>query len=129
MLTTFPYLLNFQIIAPFLLRIALAMTLLMCCYKTVRKDECNFISCWKSLEDKWLKGVIVSQVVIAVALVLGAFTQIAAILALVSAITKEFVLKKRGEKCTDNTTLTLFVAICFSLLVLGPGIFSLDLPL
>lgn len=129
MLTIFPYLLDFRMIAPFLLRVALAAVLIGCCYKTVQKDACPFAVSWKSIQDKWLKRVITTQVIIAIMLVLGLFTQAAAILALVSAIIKEAVLKKRGEKCTDNSMLVLFVAICLSLLVLGPGIFSLDLPL
>ena len=128
MLTIFHYLLNFQIIAPFLLRIALAVVLLSYCYKALRKSRISISSVWR-LTNSCSKGLIITQLITATLLILGFFTQIAAGLALLSAIVKEFLLKKHGEKCTENSLLILFVAICLSLLVLGPVIFSLDLPL
>lgn len=129
MLTLFPRLLDYVLIAPFLLRISLVIVLISCSKKTIQKDECGFLNCWKSLSDNKLKSIVAFQVVIALMLLVGAYTQVAALLAISSAVIKEYILKSRGDKCSDFSTLILFVAICLSLLVLGPGIFSLDLPL
>lgn len=129
MLTLFPYLLDFQLIVPFLLRLALAVVLFSYCYKTLKRSRISVFTVWSLIKGKWLKGVVVAQLVVATMLVLGIFTQVAAVLALISVVIKEVVLKKHGEKCSDYTHLILFIAVCLSLLILGPGIFSLDLPL
>jgi len=118
-----------MLIAPFLLRMALAFALFEYCYRTLKKNKISVSTVWGLIQNNWLKGVIISQLIIATMLVLGLFTQAMAILAIISLVAKEIVLKKQKEKCSENSMLILFVAICLSLLVLGPGIFSLDLPL
>lgn len=129
MLSLFPSLLTYQLVVPFVLRIALAVSLLSCCYKKVKSDQCSFFNCWGSISDNRLKAAVIFHFMVSIFLILGLFTQAAAILAMVGIAAKELVLKQRGEKCADKATLVLLIAVCFSLLILGPGIFSIDLPL
>lgn len=111
MLSIFPWLFNYSQIAPFILRIVLAVALV----------SLNF-SRTKS-ENKYLKASAGAQCLAALSIFLGIFIQAGALLTIIAVIAD--VIKKQRSKLLG----LLIFAIALSLLFLGPGLFSLDLPL
>ncbi|MCX6731524.1 MAG: hypothetical protein NTX55_00865 [Candidatus Parcubacteria bacterium] len=98
MLSVFPELFNYSQIAPLIFRIALAVILIRIGYKN------------------GLIGIV--QILTAVLLFLGLFTQIAGLLAIGACY-----------KIKERKLMLLIFAIAVSLMLLGPGLFSIDLPL
>lgn len=109
MLSLFPWLLTYEQIAPFLLRIALAIIFLGSGYHKIKLSKFQ------------TKSVGLVEIGCSIMLVLGFLTQLAAILIVI--ITTITTLK------TNKRIAFLIIACALSLLLLGPGIFSIDLPL
>lgn len=107
MLSIFPTLLDYWLIAPVILRLALGLTLVYGAY-TARREQKFFALA------KLLAGAL---------LVIGLFTQIAAI---ISAL---LIIAALSKKPVQYQLLILELAIALSLLVLGPGFIAIDLPL
>jgi hypothetical protein len=107
MLSVFPELFNYSQIAPFILRISLAVILVrfgyLAIFKTITRHE---------------KTIGIIQWLAAIFLFLGFLTQIAAILAIAAV----FNIKPKTQKL-------MVIAVAVSLILLGPGLFSFDLPL
>ena len=107
MLSVFPELFNYSQIAPFILRISLAIVLVrfgyLAIFKTITRRE---------------KAMGIIQWLAAILLFLGFLTQIAAVLAIVIV----FNIKSKTLKL-------MIISVALSLMLLGPGLFSLDLPL
>jgi hypothetical protein len=107
MLSVFPELFNYSQIAPFILRIALSIVLVrfgyLAIFKTIARRE---------------KTIGIIQWLAAIFLFLGFLTQIAAFLAIVTV----FNIKPKISKL-------MIVSVALSLMLLGPGLFSFDLPL
>ncbi len=117
MLSLFPELYIYQQLAPFILRVTLAIILFVYTYRNYKNPEA-FI---KTIS--FIKGAS------AILLILGLFIQLTAIIvALVSFIEK---LRARTEKEDFNAygLRLLIFSIAIALLFLGPGAFSIDLPL
>jgi uncharacterized membrane protein YphA (DoxX/SURF4 family) len=111
MLSIFPWLFNYSQIAPFILRIVLAVALISLNFSRIKN------------EDKYLKASAGAQCLAGLSLFLGIFTQAGALLAIIAIIAD--VIKKQRSKMLG----LLIFAIALSLLFLGPGLFSIDLPL
>ena len=107
MLSLLPNLLNWWIFAPIILRAALGI---------------SFLS-EASRERQSKKPLTTIKLILGIGLILGLFTQV---VALASAI---LVLYRLVKKQDDRELLILELAISLALLVLGPGIFAIDLPL
>lgn len=107
MLSVFPELFNYSQIAPLILRLGLAIVLARLGYLAVFK---TITKCEK------ITGLI--QILAAIFLFLGFLTQVAALLA----ITTVFNVKSKILKL-------LIVSVALSLMLLGPGLLSIDLPL
>jgi len=107
MLSVFPELFNYSQIAPFILRLALAIVLArfgyLAIFKTIAKKE---------------KAIGIVQGLASIFLFLGFLTQIAGLLAIATI----FNIKSKTLKL-------MIVAVAVSLILLGPGLFSVDLPL
>lgn len=117
MLSLFPELYTYNQLAPFILRVALAVILFVYAYKNYKNSE-TFIKI-----TSFIKGAS------ALLLVLGLFIQLTAIIiALIAFIEK---LRTRTEKEDFNTygLRLLIFSIAIALLFLGPGAFSIDFPL
>lgn len=114
MLSLFPELLFLAPLSATLLRAALAVTLAM--------------SAWRraATENNLERTIGLLEVGIAIALVAGAWTQAAAMLA---AALLAYTLLSPRYRTMPKSTAALALAISVSLLVTGPGAFSFDLPL
>jgi len=106
MLSVFPNLLNWWMIAPVILRVALGLAFLHEAYGERKNNQLIALT-------KFFAGI---------GLLIGYLTQIGALIAVVVSL---YELWQKGS--TDQRLFKLAIAI--SLLFLGPGIFSLDLPL
>lgn len=116
MLSLFPELFNFSFIAPFALRIALGIALTNSGLdKVARKNN---------ISQKIFGGIIFLS---GVFLVIGLFTQ-AVSLAIFLIIIIDSIIDYRKDKKTLSE-MFIKLAIATSLLLTGPGIFALDLPL
>jgi uncharacterized membrane protein YphA (DoxX/SURF4 family) len=131
MLSFFPELLNWSTIAPTILRITLASFLFRHAANAFWKGDAYTLLV---LRDVFLAktAVIVNQVIgylrviAATLLLLGLFTQIGALMALVIYILRLQTRKYHGEEAMVDSLLGV---IALSLAFLGAGAFSLDLPL
>ena len=115
----FPELLNFQIVAPFLLRITVGLFLIYLGYKRYKKPY-NFSA--------------VLYVIVGAFLVLGWYTQISAIVAIL--VLKldfylDFWINKSSKPISEETwaLYTIAIVVLLSLLLTGPGFLAMDLPL
>jgi putative oxidoreductase len=115
MLSLFPQLFAYRELAPFILRLVLGLIFISFGYpKTFKRLEQNHFQ--RALGILELGGGIL--------LIAGLFIQIAAILLIIARIAA---ISKSSEK---NYRLNiLIIASLVSLLLLGPGLFSFDLPL
>lgn len=119
MLSLFPDLLTYGQVAPFLLRITLGAVLLFWSYKTC-----------KGSKSRQTTAFAVLHFIIGFLLVIGLYTQLAALVA--SIILLVHLIKKIKMRAffTDGINYYfLLLAISLSILFLGSGIFSFDLPL
>ena len=117
MLSVFPHLLDYPLIAPFLIRLTLAVVF----FHFAQRDS-KLTGLRKTL------GTI--ELLAALFLIIGLFTQVVAlIMCLVLAV---LIFKKIEEKAffTDGVNYYVLVfMLCFCLLFLGAGSYAIDLPL
>ncbi len=122
MLSIFPSLLAFEDIGPFIIRLILGITLAYFGYrKVVNRGHSS------GSNSKLYGGV---EIVISIFLIIGLFTQLAALInALILVI-------KLGHKIKDKAFLSdginyyvLLLTMALSLIVTGAGAFAIDLPL
>jgi len=109
MLSVFPNLLNWWMIAPVILRAALGLALIHEGYGLRHKERTVAIL-------KLLTGIL---------LLIAYLTQVAALFALLFTLYELW----QHKQPTTNDNLLFKLAIAAALLFLGPGAFSLDLPL
>ncbi len=131
MLSFFPELLNWSMLAPTILRLTLAWFLFKHAANSFWKGDATTLLV---LQNLFLTktAIIINQIIgylrliAATLLVLGLFTQIAALVALVIYILRLQTRQYHGEFAMVDSLLGV-IAIC--VLFLGPGAFSFDLPL
>ena len=115
MLTTFPQLLDYTLVSPFLLRISIGILGLI-----VAK------MCW-SKANRWVS---IPYGVVGVLLIIGLYTQIASIIGLILSNISYFFDKKSMSISKEYSIIYgLTFIILISLLFTGPGILAFDLPL
>lgn len=136
MLSIFPNLFNYSQIAPFILRIAVGVIFVAHGYPKLFKNFGSTVQFFESIKlkpSKYLAVIVgVSEFFSGIALILGFFTQIAALLiAIIMLVAMVYVKKikfKKGLVDGYEFDLILFAA-ALSLVFLGPGAFAIDLPL
>ena len=111
----FPELFNFSFVAPFVLRIALGIPLIIGGFRKIIAKE--------KTPQRILGGVVFLS---GIFLVIGLFTQAATIA--VSLIIINSIIKK-GRHLRSWTERFIKLAIAVSLILTGPGMFAFDLPL
>lgn len=118
----FPYLFTYEQVAPLILRLILGITLAYFGYRKMRERGTS------SGSNSVIYGA--AEIVIGAFLVIGLFTQLAALINVVILIIKI------GYKIRDKAFLTdginyylLLLTIAISVIFLGPGWFAFDLPL
>lgn len=134
MLNTFPILLAFGLLAPFILRMALGFIFINFGYSKITRQKAEKTILFESIGLRpgvyyvWIIGLL--EIVIGVLLVAGLFTQIAALLAMLILVAA-MRLKKTNGGSFESTTGYLFLCfiIALSLIFSGAGFLAFDLPL
>ena len=137
MLTTFPTLLMYSFYVPTALRVMLAvffawMAISHFTHKKAVGDEIDNKVRWVSHEMAvWLVGlVILFELAIALFLFVGAFTQIAAILAALAFAKMAWLRKSMPHYAPlPSSTFIVLAIVALSVLITGAGGFAFDLPL
>lgn len=120
MLSVFPDLLSYQMVAPLLIRLTLASVFLYWSYKTLVKSKPN-------TDQKVLSLV---EGLLALLLVIGLWTQVSALALALDIITRLLQKHTRKHFLSDGINYYLILLIlAISLLFTGPGFLSIDLPL
>jgi len=109
MLSVFPELFNYSQIAPFLLRVSLGIVLIRFGYLAVFKT---------APATKYEKAIGIVWILSALFFFLGLLTQVAGLLTIVTVF-----------KINQKILKFMILVIALSLIFLGPGLFSFDLPL
>ena len=114
-LSTFPQLLTFGLVAPLLLRLMCAIFLALLAKEKYRKSNL-------------LVAILLS--VVSVLLILGLYTQVAALIAFAFLKFDFWTEKKKNLLAKDKVLLYVAIEIILlSLVFSGPGFFAFDLPL
>ena len=114
-LTTFPALLDYILLAPLILRLAVGFLRLGAGTARYKKDY------------KWLS---ILYVISSIFIIVGLYTQISSIIAIVLIFFDYYMEKKIAPVSREKKALMiLMIAILISLLFTGPGFLAFDLPL
>jgi uncharacterized membrane protein YphA (DoxX/SURF4 family) len=132
-LSLFPNLFDYQLAAPFILRLVLAFIFIGHGYSKLFKNREETAQFFESIKIKpgkfWTKLVGFFEFASGLLLLIGLFVQAAAI-AISFIMIVAIVKVKRKEGFLGGYEFDLLIlAAALALLVLGPGIFSFDLPL
>jgi putative oxidoreductase len=134
MLNTFPTLLAFGLIAPFLLRVSVGLVMIEFGYSKITKQKQDKSSMFESLGMKpgiyyaYAFGLI--EIAIGLALVVGIFTQIASLLSAIICTLAILVKRRNGENVKSSFGfLILCLVISLSLIFSGAGFLAFDIPL
>lgn len=118
MLSVFPELFNYSYLAPFVLRITLGLILIRVSYLSFIK---NTGRCQKAID--------ITQMVSSVFIILGFLAQIASLVIIAMIITKSIKACIQKIPIERKALKILIIAVAVSLMLLGPGLFAIDLPL
>ncbi len=132
MLNTFPHLLVLGFFASTLLRVAVACLFFYASYSAYKhRDTAAHLRFPIIGEASWVgKFTMLMYAAIGLMLLLGAYTQIAALLAGLTSIKGLLFCKRFGPLFPyPRSTYLLILVICLSLLVSGAGAIAFDLPL
>jgi uncharacterized membrane protein YphA (DoxX/SURF4 family) len=128
MLSILPDLLNFSSFAPIFLRLALGGTFLGYGLREVFKPK--YLPAETGLSTGWVIIIGLWESFIGALLVVGLFTQIAALLASLELLGYLFLhFKNRGKTSLPLDYIFVMLAVAISLMLLGPGLLAFDLPL
>ncbi len=134
MLSIFPSLLIFGILAPFILRVIVGVYFLHAGYLDFGKEEGGSLEEITKKHGKYAKPFLtifaIAEVVVGLSLIVGLFTQVAALIGIIFVLKflwfkNEFPIFIKHEKVFYFMVLT----ILFSLLLTGAGALAIDLPL
>lgn len=134
MLSIFPELFTYSLIAPFILRVVLGAYFLYTGIRHHKEDAAVWNSVWNDKKiGSWTVGSILAkvQIIIGVLFILGLWTQLAAI-ASIAFNKAEWYKRHKFTWTTTGTDLWLKIfisAASLALLFLGAGFLAADLPL
>ena len=121
-LSIFPSLLAYQQAGPLIIRAVLGLTLVYFGYEKIKGRGQS------SGSNSLVYGI--TEIVIAAFLLIGLYTQLAALLNALILIIKLAIKAREGKLLTDGVNYyILLLAMCISLMVTGAGFWALDLPL
>ena len=134
MLSTFPELLSFGLLSPFILRVVLGMVLFNLGYLKFGREKnswTNFFNLtFLKPANLWVKIFALIQIVGGLMLIAGFYTQITALVFVVITLVELGVEKREPALINRNFVFYLLLfAISLSLLFSGAGAFAVDLPL
>ncbi len=116
----FPELYNFREFSPFILRITVAVIFMNMGWRDITKK-----TGWKIIN--FILGI--TKIATGIFLLVALYTQVAALFAIVLSLFKILSDLKSGEYKYNLGYHTLILVVSLSLLLTGPGTFSIDLPL
>lgn len=116
----FPELYNFREFSPFILRITVSVIFINMGWKDITKK-----TGWKIIN--FILGI--TKIATGIFLLVALYTQVAALFAIVLSLFKILSDLKSGEYKYNLGYHTLILVVSLSLLLTGPGTFSIDLPL
>lgn len=134
LLSIFPDLLTYGLIAPFILRVSLGLVLVYFSYLKFGKDRMEKIVFFDSLGMKpgvfYVNTIGGIELIGGILLVVGAYTQIAALGAALIMLVATFIKWRHPESLRNDIEfyILLFI-VALSLVFLGAGFFAIDLPL
>src|SRR3989344_2412263 len=134
MLNPFPDLLTFSFFAPFLLRLALGVVFFDFGRHTLTKGKAQHGALFEALGlrpgTRYALHLGTLEIVIAIMLIAGIYTQIAALIAFALSLAAYYLKGKHGAHIEHRRHLFFLTAvISLSLLLTGAGAVALDLPL
>jgi len=122
MLSLFPSFLTYQLAGPLIIRLVLGTSLIYAGYQKIRDRGQS------SGSNSRIYGWV--EIVISVFLIIGLFTQLAALLNAIILVIKLAFKAKEGKLLSDGVNYyILLLAMCISLMLTGPGFWAFDLPL
>ena len=130
MLNPFPELLVYSFFAPTLLRVAVALAFLYIAYmQYLRRTQISALH-FPIVGQNFAWFAIAFHTIVGVALLVGYYTQVAAIVA-IAGLVKGWWLNKRYPSVVivPTSTILLLLVICLSLLLSGAGALAFDVPL
>ena len=135
MLNPFPELLILGLLAPFILRVALGVLFLHAGWNHLSRERrakaaSKLRVAWGVLGTHfiWILGVV--EVLVGLALLVGFFTQIAALVGVLIALKLLYLRKPHPVIASGSVECyILVIAICLSLLLSGAGALAIDIPL
>jgi len=133
MLSVFPDLFTYGLVAPFILRISIGAFFVLLGIRRLKNDAPAWDILWTDIKIGSLPlGPIFAkvQILIGIFLFIGLYTQVVALLAIVFIWGEAFRKNKRVHLSFQELWMTLLLsAICVSFLFLGAGFLAFDLPL
>jgi uncharacterized membrane protein YphA (DoxX/SURF4 family) len=128
MLSLFPDLLNFGSLAPMILRLALGGTFLSYGLKELFKPK--YLPAGAGVSTGLARIIGAWESLLGAMLIVGLLTQLVALLAGLELLGYLFLrLKDKAKMPIPIDYILVMIAICFSLMLLGPGLIAFDLPL
>jgi uncharacterized membrane protein YphA (DoxX/SURF4 family) len=126
MLNTFPDLLTYGFFAPTILRLTVAIVLFYLAYHQWRTR----VEIAKVRSFMFPTLSIIFNVIVGIALFVGGYTQIAALLAIIGFCIGLWLNRRHPHiVILSNTTVIVLIVVCVSLLLTGAGALAMDIPL
>ncbi|MDD5318841.1 MAG: DoxX family membrane protein [Candidatus Pacebacteria bacterium] len=130
----FPALLSYAVFAPLILRLALGFFILKFAKNKLDKNQASYVSFFETYGFKPARWYVIAfgalEIIIGIFIIIGLYTQIAALLAVVIFIVSLIVShKKTLPSATPTAVYALLLIIALFLLINGAGLPALDLPL
>lgn len=133
MLSVFPILLSYSFGVSLVFRVAIGAIFLFSGYKNLseKKSNSSVVAIeFKNVTKEWLWAITITEVLGALLLIAGLFTQIASIALSIIILASIIRTHKKTEAfSSEQSFLILLLLITLSLLFLGPGFYSFDLPI
>ncbi len=134
MLSVFPNLLTYGLLAPFILRVVVGVIFLELGYLKLGKEKSAWNLFFQTIHFKpssvYVTILALIEIVAGAFLVVGYLTQVAALVMAIILFAEAYVELRDGALLKrDIVFYTLLLVICVSLILTGAGAFAFDLPL
>lgn len=130
----FPELYTFSLLSPLFLRLVAGFIFLDLGYLKFRGEKSSWLSVFETARLKpaliWLRLIALIEIVGGVLLIIGLYTQLAALILAILTFAELYVeLKEEAILKRSLVFYTLIFVITLSLIFSGPGLFGIDYPL
>jgi putative oxidoreductase len=134
MLSVFPSFLTYSLLAPFILRLVLGLIFIDLGVLKFKSERARWLASFETLgikpADLFLPVYAVIQIVGGIMLIIGLWTQVAALVFVISSAIELYIEWEASVMLKRTIVFYLLIfAISLSLLLTGAGAFAIDLPL